>query len=126
MAASTSGCPWPRQDTAAPPDASMYCLPVSSVMRMPALLAATGYFLWIARCRPCVIGRVFSGALSEALVAVRGRRAQVGHHEGSRERSLGRIWSCTIGNVRFGVQFLTRPACRFVCFFGGVVNGGKR
>src|SRR5438876_364154 len=40
MAASTSGCEWPRQDTAAPPEASMYSLPLASRMAMPRALAA--------------------------------------------------------------------------------------
>src|SRR5439155_887460 len=40
MAASTSGCEWPRQDTAAPPEASMYSLPLASRMAMPRPLDA--------------------------------------------------------------------------------------
>src|SRR5436190_1975981 len=35
IARRTSGWPWPRHDTAAPPDASMYSLPAVSTMRTP-------------------------------------------------------------------------------------------
>ena len=42
IAATTSGCEWPRHETAAPPEASMYCLPFASWTRIPRPPTATG------------------------------------------------------------------------------------
>jgi len=42
IAAKTSGCEWPREDTAAPLEASMYSFPAASRMVTPSPPAATG------------------------------------------------------------------------------------
>src|SRR6185295_251526 len=42
MASLTSGCEWPRQNTAGPPEPSRYSLPDTSTTRLPRPLASFG------------------------------------------------------------------------------------